>query len=352
MQRVKEPVQAGAGALGQVAEQIGEAVVQDAACAQPAVIGGVLVAASPADMLWRGARAVAAARLREAGVGHQSACPLAARAEALGVQRALVTGGADRSFGPVRGHAPLALAVRAALRRRRSADVAEHPTAPLATAWACTSAALALEGRSRPADGAQIRVVASRQPHDRADPPAAPARGDRAPVAGVTARAVFAVAAGRHRAAHVTRSWRRERATRAARHRACGGHGRGQAARRAVRARTFGALRADGPAGAVGLVDPAQRAAMHRAHEQAAVTGAAQRATVLVVRGGSRDLRAARAALRRASTPLAAIAHPPTLDREAKLPGLLAVQAPWVHEPVNPGGAQLADQRLKCPWRG
>ena len=90
---------------------------------------------------------------------------------------------------------------------------------------------------------------------------------------------------------------------------------------------------------------------MHRSHEPPALAGAAERATVLIVRRGPRELTAACAAFRRASTPLAAITHPPTLDREAKLPGLPAVQALWVHEPVNPGGAQLADQRLKCPWR-
>src|SRR6266545_740577 len=195
VQRIKQPVNADAGAGGRVAEQLGQPIVQDAARAQSASVGGVLGAASAADMVRWAAGAMAADRLFEARVAQQPAGLAARRATGLGGGGVLVAGAADRSFGPVRGDAPAPVAVRAGLRRDRGAGAAEHPAATLAAARAHAAAALAGDGRTRPADRAQGGVLTGRHADDRADASASPACADGVAVALLAARAPIAGAA-------------------------------------------------------------------------------------------------------------------------------------------------------------
>jgi len=78
---------------------------------------------------------------------------------------------------------------------------------------------------------------------------------------------------------------------------------------------------------------------MDRPDERAAAAGAAQRLAVIVAGRPASDLLAARAALRRTSTALACLTHAPALDRVFQKLALIAIQATWIDEPLDPGGA-------------
>ena len=177
---------------GSIAEQLGQTVVQHAAGAQPAGVGGVLIAAAAAHG-WR-ARRRNRGRPAPRGRGSASAGVSGRTPDSSPWrQRAPVAAAADRPFGPVRRRASRAAAVRACLRPTGAHDAAQHPPAALAAARPHLPAVLARDGRSGPADRAQVRVAVDGETHDRAHPPAAAAGPDRPLVATLAPRAALAV---------------------------------------------------------------------------------------------------------------------------------------------------------------
>ena len=167
--------------------------MQDAPGAQPASVGGGLLAAPAAHMMRGHSSALMADRPLAAVVAHQPPGLAALRTTRLGRERARVAAAADRPLRPLRRWASRATAVRAYLRSHRRARAAEHPPAPLAAARPHLPTVLAGDRRSGPADRAQVRVALDSETHDRAHTPAPPAGPDRPLIAALAPRSSFAV---------------------------------------------------------------------------------------------------------------------------------------------------------------
>ena len=99
---VKQWLEPEAGAVVDVAEDVGEAVGEDAAGAAVLVVEPVLVAALAADRSGRCAGAWGTDRLWLAEVGQHATVLTAAGTGGLGAQEPPVAGGAGRPVGPDR----------------------------------------------------------------------------------------------------------------------------------------------------------------------------------------------------------------------------------------------------------